>query len=297
MTIAHKKSILKSALSPYKNYCAGYSGNNAYLLGLVMSIGITREQFSHAGSTILDSILAYDQAEVEDAYIGQINMEIVSSFCGPQGLIWGYDILSPSNDVKEDEDINFKRIGLEVGEVTVKSARIIRKATKALFGTKDKLNFPLLPGTHVPCAGRFKVKRGPVVLYSAVAIGIPQDRQKNACVVMEDLGSLGTKRQSLAKRNIVKNSIKSVLEIGRTHNIIFKEVLVDFISKKVKKGQIGCALVAAPYFLLAQKAYIPSIFEDTLELWQSKINSLIGICPSSEDTGQETKLNTNKKEI
>ncbi len=264
-----KNSILASALSPYEDYCVGYPGKGPYLLGLVMSIGITKEEFSHRGSMVLDSIVAYDQAEINDTYIGQINMQFVSSFCGPEGLIWGYDIVPPGN--KTQENLDLKEIALNFKGIEVKSAKPIREATKTLFGTKDNLNFPLLPGTHVPCAGRFLVERGPIILYCAIAIGIPKNRQKYGCLLMEDVGSIITPHISFSKREILKNAIKSVLKIGRAHRIPFKEVLVDFVTNKVKKGQIGCALVAAPYFLLAKKAYLLSLCKDTLQSWKSKI--------------------------
>ncbi len=90
------QGILEKSISPYEKYCDGYgntkSSGNSYLLGFVLSTGKTKKQFYHDGSKMLDEINAFDIAETKGPYIGQINMSIVSSFCGPQGLIWGYDI-------------------------------------------------------------------------------------------------------------------------------------------------------------------------------------------------------------
>jgi len=69
----------------------GYLGQGGYLTALIMGFGSFPKTFSHKGSEVLDSVLAYDRAEVEDIYLGQINMSLVSSFSGPEGLIWGYD--------------------------------------------------------------------------------------------------------------------------------------------------------------------------------------------------------------
>ena len=86
------KKILESSLSPYDLYCLGYPQQNGYITAPVLSIGVAKETFSHVGSKVLDSIIAYDRAETQETYICQINMIIVSSFVGPQGLIWGYDL-------------------------------------------------------------------------------------------------------------------------------------------------------------------------------------------------------------
>jgi len=40
----------------------------------------------------LDGTVAFDKAESSEAYIGQINLIVASSFSGLNGVIWGYDI-------------------------------------------------------------------------------------------------------------------------------------------------------------------------------------------------------------
>src|SRR5690606_19271134 len=96
MDIRNKDVLLQNAISPYENYCDGYgnlsSSGNSYILGLTLGIGVAKKQSSHHGSKMLDEINAFDLAEVSGPYIGQLNMSIVSSFCGVQGLIWEYYI-------------------------------------------------------------------------------------------------------------------------------------------------------------------------------------------------------------
>jgi histidine decarboxylase len=152
-----KIKIIKSALSPYEHYCIGYPQKGGYFTALIMGIGVTKKVFAHPGSFVLDSIIAFDKAEIEQAYLGQINMEIVSSFCGPEGLIWGYDVAREESFKQlkflDKKDLkNFKKIKILNGEN-------LRKAAIELFGTKNNLHFPFLPGTHVPCAGRFFLRR------------------------------------------------------------------------------------------------------------------------------------------
>jgi len=87
-----RQHILSLAIGRHDQYCEGNGGASGYLTALVMGIGLFPKTFSHQGSELLDRVLAYDSAEVDDAYLGQINMTLVSSFCGPEGLIWGYDV-------------------------------------------------------------------------------------------------------------------------------------------------------------------------------------------------------------
>jgi len=191
-------------------------------------------------------------------------MSIVSSFCGPQGLIWGYDV-AKENSLKQP---NLKRE--KFNDATIKNAANLRKAAKELFGTKQKLHFPLLPGSHVPCAGRFLILEGPVLLYAAIAIGIPQNRDKSACLIMEDVGQLAHLNM---KSKIMLNVVLSVLEIGKNQNIKYKEIFVDFVSKKIMADEVGAALVAVPYFRLAKKALTKNLSKQTLQEWSESRKS------------------------
>lgn len=90
-----KLQKLKNSISSYNRNCDGYgnpSGNGGYILGFLLEVGKVSKRLGHEGSSMLDEINSFDMAERNGTYLGQINMSIVSSFCGPQGLIWGYDI-------------------------------------------------------------------------------------------------------------------------------------------------------------------------------------------------------------
>jgi histidine decarboxylase len=270
-----KEDIVKSAIGPYDHYCVGHYGKGSYLTALIMEIASFKKTFSHAGSMTLDEIIAYDRAEVFGTYIGQINMIIVSSFCGPQGVIWGYDIAK-----KEDISLstllpNLKKNIKEFRDIEIKNGKNLRKAARALFGTRKGPHFPFLPGTHVPCAGRFFTKLGPAILYGVIAIGIPTDRSQNACVLMEDVGEIVTSGDSLKhqKEKLLKNAIGSVIEIGKNQGIKYKEIFIDFISKKIASNEIGCVLVAMPYFLLAKKALTENLIHQDLKTWIENVKT------------------------
>jgi len=265
--------ILLSGVSPYEQYCVGYSGRGGYLTAVVMGQGAFRKTFAHAGSNLLDSIVAYDRAEIDGPYIGQINMTTVSSFCGPEGLIWGYDIArvdcgTPSFLTSEDL--------AEFTGMTIRDASGLRAAATALFGTNDDRHFPFLPGAHVFCAGRYRFFDGPTSVYSAVALGIPQDRDSAAAVLMEDVGQLDLVEQATTnatKRNVLLGMIRSVLEIGRNQRVKYAEIFIDMSLKRIAAGDVGCALVAVPYFHLARHAHDDNLADQTIDEWVTKKRS------------------------
>ena len=266
-----KEKIVSSALSPYDYYCVGYPGEGNYLTALVMGAGTFKKTFTHPGSKKLDEIVAYDRAEVAEAYIGQINMNIVSSFCGPQGLIWGYDI-AKKDDIPLPAFLpTFKKNVQELKGIKIKNGANLRKAAVALFGTNDERHFPFLPGSHVACAGKFYTKPGPTILYGAIAIGIPENRKKAACLLMEDIGEITASDGIMGpiKEKLMLNAIKSVIEVGKNQRVRYQEVFVDFIAKKVKSDEIGCVLVAMPYFLLAKKAFNERLIDQNLKEWMT----------------------------
>lgn len=272
-SIFSKEKILNLSISPYDKYCIGYTGKGRYITALVMGIGSFKETFSHVGSDLLDSIVAYDRAEVDDIYIGQINMTIVSSFCGPEGLIWGYDI---ANNVKKRKHFLLSSGGVNKFKgIKIRSGEGLRDAARMLFGTNKEKHFPFLPGSHVCCAGKYRFFKGPTFLYAAVAIGIPKDRNRSACLLMEDVGQLIDidDKKNIGKRvkkKLIVNMIKSVLEIGKNQKIIYEEIIVDFIAKKINAGEVGCSLIAMPYFHLAKNAYDKSLPKEKLKDWVNK---------------------------
>lgn len=238
-----KKDI---AFSKYGDFCEGYAPgqDGKYILCLKFGIGVAKKQFGHQGSATLDQINAFDKAEVEGANLGQINMVTVSSFSGPGGLIWGYDLLSlPKIEIPE----------LNQGGVKVYSGEPLVFATEQLVGTVTKPIFPVLPGSHVLCASKNIKKTGPCLIYAAIGLGIAEDRN-NACLMMEDVGEIEKKNYSTEYVLKIKdNLVKSVLEVGKNQRVKYKEVFVIVKVHDIKEDEIGCALVASPYLSLPKK--------------------------------------------
>ena len=269
-----KQHILSSAVGSHDRYCEGHAGQNRYLTALVMGIGSFPRTFSHQGSELLDRVLAYDSAEIDDVYLGQINMTLVSSFCGPEGLIWGYDVARAEN--LSLSTMAGKKL-LEPAKVHVRSGQGLRDAARMLFGTATERHFPFFPGSHVFCAGKFRFVWGPVQLYAAVAIGIPVERTRAACVLMEDVGKFlirDAKTFEERKDEILLHMAQSVLEVGKNQGVECNEIFVDCIVKNIPDGSVGCPMVAMPYFRLAMNAYDEHLHEQSLGDWAERKSGL-----------------------
>lgn len=280
----NKQFSLQQAVSPFARYCVGYgnpgASGSSYIVGLNLGIGKVPKELSHKGSNLLDEINAFDRAEIDAAYIGQINMVTVSSFCGPMGAIWGYHLVKSKKMYRqnpyfpEGEIHDGKRI------IPVFDAQPLFEATKMLFGTVGRQRFPLLPGSHVPCATKKMILYGPGHIYACLGLGVAEDRLHVAHLLMEDVGSMhhkitDAKEEKAYKHMILHNKVKSILEIGHNQQVRYKEIFIGMKDMFIKKEEVGCALVTAPYFALAQQAIPTASNTDlekmTLEEWERTI--------------------------
>jgi histidine decarboxylase len=245
------------------------------VIGAVLSTAAVSGTLKLPASPVLSSILAFDAAERASAYIGQINMSVVSSFCGPGDLIWGYDLARPDNLLADARPI----------ELAGQHAQVYRldpvlEATSALFGTAEARRFPLRPGSVVPCAACHVERRGPRHIYCGLAIGIAAHRDRDACVLMEDVGEFASDRARNSTQlvaEILDDLARSVLFVGLQQHVQYREIFVGMRHLQVSDGEVGCALVACPYFTLAQGA-IPAggaerLSEMSLADWDAAVTS------------------------
>lgn len=268
-------SIINDSISTEDKFLEGFfaSGKtNTYFLGVNFSVAKTKKDLSHDGTSILDKIKVFDLAETGAANIGQINMMIVSSFCGPNGLIWGYDVCKIA---KKDNEWNFLFKDQNGEEIKIYNIENLVEAFKRLTGTVEQPRFPFLPGSHVPCASKHITIEDEGIIYTALGIGIPKDREKSACLLMEDIGTIPTNVKNLDeyKKEIVKNVVRSISKVGNNLKVQYKEIFVGIKHVEVGKGEIGCALVAAPYFTLAQNA-LPNdgkLPDMNIEEWETSV--------------------------
>lgn len=268
-TSKEKREILSSVEGPYNNYCAGHQGKSSYVTGVVIGSAVTSKKLGHGKARVLDKINTFDMAEINDAYLGQINMIKVSSFCGPNGLLWGHD-LAKENSLKSTEILTEKDLS-EFKNTKIAYGKNLRKAAKGFFGTIDKKVFPFYPGEHVFAAQKMVSAPGPIITYGALAVGIPKNRKRDAVLFMENVGFMGEGTEK-EKREILKKTIESVITIGKNQRVSYEMIYVDMVSQKIKEDEYGGVLVAIPYFLLPKNAYTPLSKFENLKDWKKSIN-------------------------
>jgi len=175
----------------------------------------------------------------------------VSSFNGPQGLLWGYDLLPQP----------FAAHPL-ASDPRVRSAQPLLDATTALYGTISSPRFPIMPGQHVLCAYKTGYQNGPCVLYGALAVAIAADRQRNADLFLEDYGPLADGQdeersgvgEADRERAVLEHLIDAVDRIRDNLRVEYSAIFVGFRACRVRAGEVGCVLTAAPYVHLARSA-------------------------------------------
>lgn len=280
------EKILQNAVGSHENYCDGYFSSypnkrGNYICAITLLTAKVPRKFYHAGSEKLDEINAFDSAEANDAYIGQLNLIPVTSFCGPMGAIWGYDLVKPDN-LKKIKFPGCSQIEDRDGrQIPVYDAEPLLEAAKLLFGTKEELHFPIKPGAIVPHAGKSIEKSGPTKLYCGISVGIPEDREKAAVLWMEDVGTW-----DCSKERIVESLAKSVIEVGYNHDVKYQEIFVGVKETDTINGdEIGCAFVAVPYIVLAEGAVpdkdINRLMDINLEEWEKEVKPYF-LCNTQE---------------
>ncbi|MEI6191385.1 MAG: histidine decarboxylase, pyruvoyl type [bacterium] len=269
-----KKEITGRHIGEFDEYCVGCF-DPFYAQAFVTSVGKSKIKLTEQ-SSLLDELNAYDHAELDTVYLGQINAITVTSFCGKDGLVWGYDAY-PSKDLHKDFLFT---VNDHLGNaIKVYSAAPLVEAAKSLFGTKDNKKFNLIHGSLTPAAQRKVVDKGPKTIYGGLALGIAKDRKTNVDLIMEDIGELSEdfekKDISEVKDKLLRNLAKSIMVIGENHGVEFSEIFVNFEYLPLETDEMGCVLLIAPYFKLAKN----SIFENrdlTLEEWNHEVKGKYG---------------------
>ncbi|MEW6138426.1 MAG: histidine decarboxylase, pyruvoyl type [Thermodesulfobacteriota bacterium] len=278
------KRILADARSPYDFYCEGFGNNDSkgcYITTPIIAAGMTRVDGSRNHSLVLEQIQAFDTAEAEGAYIGQINLFQISSFCGPNGLIWGHDVAHSDPQVVPALGEN-----RPPGFHSVFEVEPLLEAGKRLLGTAREKRFPIIPGSLVPAAYKSLSEMGPATLFGGLAIGVPAENRTSAALFMEYVGSTPglapQKEVALEKQRILTELLWSVLEIGANHDIQFAAIYVGARALHVEENRLGCILVAVPYLTLARDALTPLLceagHETTIDQWESLVSNRFYHC-------------------
>jgi histidine decarboxylase len=270
------RDVITNAIGPWPNNCDGYGNpgvrGNGYICTVVMAVSEVSSKLYHSGSRVLDEINAFDAAEATGPYIGQINMIKASSFCGPMGGLWGYHF-AVHKDIADPQRIFCFKIERHDGvEIPVYEAKPLIEASQELFGTRKNRRFTIIPGAHVPCAYKEKSMNGPCQLYCAVGIGIPENREESALLFMEDVGTI---EEGVSENLIKKLMARSIIEVGQNQLVKYEKIFIHIKSLRIHNGNIGCALIAIPFLVLAKNAIPPrgpsSLVGMSLDEWKNAV--------------------------
>ena len=284
-------NVADNARSGNDDYCYGYGNvdTNGYYIttvkletGKVSIKGLGKDE-------VLEGIVAYDRAEKNGAYVGQINMITVSSFAGPNSAIWGYDIAEISN---------LRSVKLyDMENIPVYSMDPLLQATQTLFGTEKNRLFPPLAGAHVPCAAKSANSNDPSTgeptsgwVWCYLSLAIAENREQDACLFVEDAGFFADeftygKVKQLDEQKVIKKLDKKTQQVtksqmlcGKDQNVTFKEIFVSYRYLRVNQDHYGTAFTCAPYVTLAGNAYPPGgasqLASMSLKEWQESVQTI-----------------------
>lgn len=233
-------------------HCQGAWHTDRYVLA--MNVAIAKRPLSRERDGVcdkLDEILAFDLAEVATMHMGCINLMTVSSFCGPQGLVWGLDLAKaelPKPNVLDDE----------YGKCAVFDGDHLVAAARSLFGTLEEPRFNLAPGTRCPVAAKYVTAHGDGLLYATAAIGDARGKDGPMRFLMEDIGFVRPSSLPPSPNEvnamITQRMVTATRQLARAQNHHCDAVHVHTRMLALNNGEVGCAGVFLPYIALAQYA-------------------------------------------
>jgi len=181
----------------------------------------------------LQKIVLFDLAETQMG-LGQVNFRKTSSFCGKGNYVNGINYKPPIKS-------HFPPIGNEWMNVC-EGIDIFD------YNEWDDINKKLIkgkitPGAHICCAGEWEFGTAGDDMYAGIGIAIPED-DNDAILFMECVGKTIDINDEVIREDI----IESIIQIGRNQDIKYKEIHV-VTEEKTLDRDLGCAMVAIPYFL------------------------------------------------
>jgi histidine decarboxylase len=281
MTLA---DIVTGAIGPHERFCDGYGNPGArglgYLTVLKLEIG---EVPLGEMDEVLSEIVSYDSAETAGTYLGQINAVTASSFCGPGGALWGYDV-APAHQIADGSllPIFFQTRGDGV-EIPIYPLDPLLEAGQKLLGSRDRRRFPIIPGALVTCALKSRSVRGPNSVWAALAVAISEDRTRDAHLFIEDVGVAIPAADEAAREfyldRLLEKIAFSILRCGDNSHVRYKEIFVGYKHAWIEAGYAGCALACVPYLVLAQQAVPASGPAALLSLTVTEWEKAVGLHP------------------
>lgn len=276
------------AIGPFEAYCDGYGRPGAQGLGYVCVLKVATATVEKSDDALLDGIVALDRAEAAEAYLGQINMQTASSFCGLAGHVWGHDLAVAEVIAGDRQPPLFSVTQFDGSALPIHDGQPLLNAGKALFGTTARRRFPLAPGAHVICANKsvtaYRPRAGPpdpeqgqaYGVWCYLALSIARDRSAAADLFIEDAG-VWADSDSEAELGVWleghrQRVAESIVACGRGQRLLFERTYLCAAHTLIPPGHLGIALAVAPYLVLARRAVPGGDFERlsglTLAEWE-----------------------------
>ena len=290
------ENIITGAVGPYENNCAAYGNPSGpktpnYINVCKLSIGkIPIDNTTKKWDMVTKGILAYDRAETNGAFLGQLNVVAASSFISPHGALWGYDL---ANNIHESSTY-------KIAGVPIYSINPLLEAGEALFGSNEKTTkyygqteekpqlgprFYIMPGEIQPCAVKSAKLSGAGIIYSAIGVGIPINALSNkvARLFYEDAGSYETsgnptkqfiKETEQKLQTKMKNIATAMIKNGKDQIIPIKysKIFIGFKMEPIKENEYAEAITLSPYITLAKNAMPDdpkSLAQMSLQEWET----------------------------
>jgi len=272
-------AVINGAVGSEDDFSMGYlnpdASGNGYISTLKLSVGkVSVKNLDE----VTEGIVSYDRCEANDAYIGQINMLTASSFCGLNGAVWGYD-LALADNIRGN--LLYNQPLPDGSSIPVYNVYSLLNATQRLFGMEDQRRFNPLPGAHVVCANKDITKKGPVWVWSAIALTILEDRSSGANLFIEDANTCPADMSYQEVTGFLNDTLRkitnSVVLCGVDQGVRYKETFAGYKWLYVPENYVGCALTCAPYVTMAKKA-IPSgrqpsdLMNMTIDQWEKALD-------------------------
>ncbi len=258
------------AVGPFAAYCDGYARPGAEGLGYVCVLKVATATVEKSDDALLDGIVALDRAEAAGAYLGQINMQTASSFCGIAGHVWGHDLAVAEDIAGHRLTPLFSVTQHDGSALPVYDGQPLLQAGVALFGTADARRFPPAPGAHVICANKSVTAYRPRLdhidaeagqaygVWCFLALSLARDRGAAADLFIEDAG-VWTRNDREADLVAWLDDhrprvAESIVACGRGQGLLFERTYLCVAHAMIPPGHLGIALAVAPYLVLARRA-------------------------------------------
>lgn len=277
-----KNEVVDGAVGPFDSYCDGYGNVGSSGLGYISVLKLQTGKVKADMDVVLENIVSYDRAESLGTYVGQINMVAASSFNGLNGAVWGYHLAKEESIANGSIKPLFTKKRSDGVDIPVYSVEPLLDAGKRLFGTAEKRRFPLLPGAHVNCAVKDHTVQGPTSIWSAIALAMAEDPEKDSNLFIEDAGDsreiVEDEQRVVYLDNLMHNIATSIVRCGDDSKVKYKEIFVGYKTEWIPEGYVGCALTCAPYVVLAKNA-VPqgkpanAMLSMTISEWEKAVNA------------------------